>query len=397
MRYAARWASLASLLSLTALLSSSTAFAIAVKTGTEDVTLNVDANLQLRGEATWGGPPPTTTSGPAPSGHFNTDFFLRRASLSIRGTAYKYFWYYLKLESGKFGARGNYSVQSLLQDVVIGFVPVQEFYIEGGFLKTPLSRPALDSSWRNNSLEGVSDILLYPNTRAQRQMGVQIRGLFFDRLVLLRGGLYEGARTGVSGGNPVTSPPPPPVINPNGSPLYAGMARVNLVGFDNGYTYPGIHLDGTSRVSLGIGGQYQPRSGAVKTDGGGVNDYFVYAADGYADIALSGDKEAVVILDGYHFDYGDGASKTGNGLHGELGFRWWHIEPYVSFYWFNSVTKVNSFFRSAGGLTYFIKGNHAKIQAEYQSTIANGTLPNTPGHAATPWLHQVLLQVQLTL
>src|SRR5215831_11518894 len=262
-----------SFLSLAALLASSGAFAIPVPTGTPDFTLNIDPNLQLRLEGTWGGPPPTATANAAPSGHFNTDIFLRRASLAARGTAYEIFWYYIKLETGRFGARGNYTTASQLQDVVLGYVPFEDFYVEGGFLKTPLSRPAVDSSWRANSLEGVSDILLYPNTRAQRQMGVQIRGLFFDRWLLFRGGLYEGARTGVSGGNPTTGPFAPPYTNANGSPLYAGMARVNLVGYDNGYTYPGISLDGTSRVSLGIGGQYQPRSGAVKTDGGGINDY----------------------------------------------------------------------------------------------------------------------------
>jgi hypothetical protein len=380
---------------LVVLLASPSARAIEVQTRTPDFTLNVDANLQLRGEGAWAGPPPTATANAAPSGHFNTDFYLRRASLSVRGTAYKIFWYYLKLESGKFGARGNYSVQSLIQDLVIGFTPVMDFYIEGGFLKTPLSRPSVDSSWRTNSIEGVSDILLYPNTRAQRQDGVQVRGLLFDRWLLIRGGLYEGARAGESGGSPTSGPFAPPFTNPNGSPMYAGMARLNLVGYDEAYTYPALYLDGKTRISLGVGGQYQPRS-SVKPDGS-VNDYVAYAADFFADVALPADQEAVVILDGYRFDYGTGAQKTGNGLHGELGFRWGHIGPQVNFYWFNSETKVNSFFRSAGGLTYFIKGHRAKVMTEFESTIANGTLPNTPGHASTPWLHQLLIQVQLTI
>src|SRR5712692_9621756 len=152
MRHKTSWIHLSS---LAVLLVSSGALAIEVRTGTEDFTLNVDGNLQFRNENIYDGPPPTATSGPAPSGHVNTDFFLRRASVSARGTAYKIFWYYVKLETGRFGARGNYSNPSLLQDVVVGFVPVADVYIEGGFLKTPLSRPAIDSSWRNNSLEGI--------------------------------------------------------------------------------------------------------------------------------------------------------------------------------------------------------------------------------------------------
>src|SRR5713101_9979250 len=111
-------------LSSAILLAAPRGFAIEVQTGTEDFTLRIDSDLQVRAEGSFDGPAPTATSGPAPSGHFNTDIFLRRASLSARGTAYKYFTYYIKLETGRFGARGNYSTASQLQDVVLGFVPV---------------------------------------------------------------------------------------------------------------------------------------------------------------------------------------------------------------------------------------------------------------------------------
>lgn len=378
-----------SLLSLAFLLAPCAAFAIGVRTSTDDFTLNIDTNLQLRLEGTYGGPPPTATSGPAPSGHFNTDIFLRRASLSARGTAFKYFTYYVKLETGRFGARGNYTTASQLQDVVLGYVPFEDFNIEGGFLKTPLSRPAVDSSWRSNSLEGVSDILMYPNARAQRQNGLQVRGLLFDRRILVRGGFYEGARA--------SGTLTPPVVNPNGWPMVGGMVRLNLAGYETSYTYPAIHVDGKSYVSCGVGGHYQSHSGAVVKDDGTLSDYVALAADFYADIALPGDQEALLIVDGYRFDYGAGASRTGYGTHSEVGFRWGPIEPQANFYWFNSDTKVNSFLRLAGGLTYFIKGHHAKIMLEFQNTIANGTLPNQPDHPATPWLHQILLQGQLTL
>ena len=381
-------------LTLAVLLASSTALAIPVRTGIEDLTLNIGTNLQLRTEGTYGGPPPTATSGSAPSGHFNIDVFLRRASLSAGGTAFKRFTYYLKLESGRFGARGNYTTPSLIQDMYIGYKPGEDFHIEGGFLKTPLSRPAVDSSPQTNSLEGVSDILLYPNARAQRQDGLQVRGLLFDRRFLIRGGIYEGARTGVSGGNPTTPSFAQPYINPNGWPMVAGMVRLNLVGYETAYTYPALYLDGTTRVSFGVGGQYQSHSGAVGADGT-VSDYVALAADFYADIALPGDQEVVFILDGYRFDYGAGAGKTGYGAHNEVGFRVGPIEVQGNSYWFNSDTRVNSFLRIAGGLTFFIHKHNAKIMTEFQNTIANGTLPNTPGHAATPWLHQILLQGQL--
>src|SRR5438445_13239134 len=100
--------------SLAVFLVSSGVFAIEVRTGTEDFTLNVDGNLQFRNENTFDGPPPTATPGPAPSGHFNSDFFMRRTSLSARGTAYKYLCYYVKQETGRFAARGDDSAGKLL-------------------------------------------------------------------------------------------------------------------------------------------------------------------------------------------------------------------------------------------------------------------------------------------
>jgi hypothetical protein len=379
--------------SLAVLLVSSGALAIEVRTGTEDFTLNVDGNLQFRNENIYDGPPPTVTSGPAPSGHVNTDFFMRRASVSARGTAYKIFWYYVKLETGKFGARGNYSSPELLQDVVVGLVPVPDVYIEGGFLKTPLSRPAIDSSWRDNSLEGVSDILMYPDARSQRQTGVQLRALLLDKRILIRGGAYEGARatTAVSSSNPA---PATNSQNPDGVPLLAGMARLNLIGSDDGYTYPQIYIDGSSHLSVGVGGQFQPHSGSPQ-NATTVYDYSALAADAFVDMAVPGDMEALFIIDGYRFDWGPGQAKTGWGLHSEAGYRFGPIQPQANFYWFNSDTRKNSFLKVAGGLNYYIRGHHAKIQAEYESLIVNGVLPNTPGLPATPRQHQILFQAQV--
>jgi hypothetical protein len=389
MRTMTSWISFSS---LAVLLVSSRVLAIEVRTGTEDFTLNVDGNLQFRNENIYDGPPPTATSGPAPSGHVNTDFFMRRASVAARGTAYKYLWYYVKLETGRFGARGNYSNPSLLQDVVVGFVPVPDIYIEGGFLKTPLSRPALDSAPRDNSLEGVSDILMYPNTRAQRQTGVQLRALFFDKRILIRGGAYEGARAvATSSSNPA---PLTPSVNPDGVPLVAGMARYNLIGYDSGYTYPQIYVDGSSHLSFGVGGQYQPHSGRPQ-NATTVYDYSALAADVFLDMAVPGDMEGLFILDGYRFDWGPGQDKTGWGLHSEAGYRWGPIQPQANFYWFNSDTRKNSFLKIAGGLNYYVRGHNAKLQAEYASLIANGVLPNTPGFAATPRQHQILFQAQI--
>ena len=122
---------------------------------------------------------------------------------------------------------------------------------------------------------------MYPNARAQRQTGAQVRGLFLDRRILIRGGAYEGARasTTVSSSNPA---PAQPAVNPNGVPLVAGMARYNFIGVDSAYTFPQIYIDGSSHVSAGVGGQWQSHSGSQK-DATTFYDYSALSADVFVD------------------------------------------------------------------------------------------------------------------
>jgi hypothetical protein len=93
---------------------------------------------------------------------------------------------------------------------------------------------------------------------------------------------------------------------------------------------------------------------------------------------------------GYRFDYGPGNARTGYGLHGETGYRWGPVEPQGNVNWFNSDTKKNSYLKVAGGVNLFLYDHRVKIQMEFASSIANADL------RATPALHQIILQTQLT-
>jgi hypothetical protein len=367
-----------SVLTLAVLLASFAAPAIDVNTGTDDLTLNINPQAQPRFEADFDGPPMSAT----PSGHANFDFFIRRARLLVRGTAYKQFTFAILLNAARLGERGNYNVSIVLQDVHIGYVPVSDVNVEMGLLYMPLTHAALESATDASALEIPSDILLYNNARNLRETGVQLRALFLDRRLLVRGGLYEGARN--------TNPPTAPALNPQGAPLAAGMIRLNLAGDEPTYAYPAIYLDGKTRISIGVGGQYQPHSGGLRAGTRTYDHYTALASDLFADVALTPGTEAVLTLGVYRFDYGAGNARTGNGLHGEVGYRWNWIEPQGNFYWYNSDTKRNSFLKVAGGLNFFLQGHRAKIQAEFASVIANASLD------ATPASHQVVVQTQLT-
>src|SRR5262249_16960315 len=149
-----------------------------------------------------------------------------------------------------------------------------------------------------SSIEPAFSILFYNNSRGLHETGAQVRALLFDRRILVRGGFYAGLR-----GDPESLDPIARSVNPSGRPLVAGMLRLNLIGDETGYVYPGIYFDGKSRASIGIGGQFQTKgsntpvtSRALDPETGlrngptltAVNDYIALAADVFADIALPG-------------------------------------------------------------------------------------------------------------
>jgi hypothetical protein len=360
------------------LAASAGAGAVDLRTGSEDFTLQIEPLVQARAQADFDGPPDAA----APSGHANVDFFIRRARLLVRGTAYRHFEYGINVVALRIGERGNYNASPFLQDIRIAYVPAADVSFEIGLLLMPLSHAAVESAGFHSSVEGgVGAILLYNDARQLRETGIQIRALFLDRRILVRGGFYEGARN--------ANPPTQPALNPNGVPLTGGMIRFNLVGYEAAYAYPGLYLDGKTRVSIGIGGQYQPHSGGLRAGRTTYDDYKALAADFFADVAIGQEMEALLEIGGYRFDYGPGNARTGYGLHAETGYRWGRLEPQGTFHWFNSDTKQNSFLRVAGGLNLFLHGHHAKIQAELASSIANQNLQRTPA------LHQFVVQTQL--
>ncbi len=391
--------SFAALLPLAVFLASSAAFAIKVTTG-PDFDLNINFLLQARAQGDWDGVPPpaisTAPDGASPSGKFYTDFYVKRARFVGRGTAFKYFLFLITLDTPNFGVRGNYTTSStFIQDLVIGVEPTKDLFIEAGFLLVPLAHGTVSNPGAQSAIDapGTGLSRLFNNAaRASRETGVQIRTLLFDHRILFRGGIYEGARSSQGPPAPAAPPPTDPVINPNGVPLLAGMVRLNLIGDEITYPgYPGIYLDGKSRVSVGVGGQWQSKGavGGLVSGATAYPDYVVLAADAFIDLALAGDTEAVFGLNGYRFDYGSGNARTGFGASGEVGYRIGKIEPQVNVYWFNSDSKQNSSVRWAAGVNYFFKVHAAKIGAEFAGQIVNANLDTTPT------LHQIIVQGQL--
>lgn len=381
-------------------LSAVEAFAVEVKTGTEDIKLKLDVLLQARAIGSWDGDLPTATGGPSPAKTFDTDLMIRRARLITSGVAFKHFTYYIMLDTPNFGIRGNYTGSTYLQDLHIGYTPIKNVDFEVGFLYMPLSHLSLNSSSSTSAIEKSTAILFYNNARGLRENGAQVRALFFDNRLYLRGGVYEGlheTRIGTAG-CPTASTCPTPVINPHGRPEVAGHLRLNIIGEETGYAFPSIYLDGKTRVSVGVGAQWQGAASNVPvttinaaglpvTNPTGRHDYLALAADLFADLALPGNQEVTFQGDVYRFDWGPGSDKTGYGTTIEAAYRWGQISPQVNGYWFNSDSRQNSFLKVAGGVNYFIKGHQAKVGLEFWHILSATNLNN-------PALHQLVLQAQ---
>jgi hypothetical protein len=269
-----------------------------------------------------------------------------------------------------------------------------------GFLYMPLNHLALLSSSSTSSIEKGTAILFYNNSRGLRETGIHVRALILNDLLYIRGGVFEGLH-GRQGAGPTSTDAVTGPVNGNGRPLVAGMARVNLIGSESGYAFPNLYMDGKSRVSVGVGAQYQgkgsntpistvnPATGAKVTRLTAVNDYVALSADVFADLALSDDQEAMLEVNAVRFDWGTGSDKTGNGFAAEAGYRLGQLEPQVNGYWFNSDSRQNSFLKIAGGINYFIQKHQTKIGIEFIHIKSGVNLD------ASNAVHQVLLQSQI--
>jgi hypothetical protein len=170
------------------------------------------------------------------------------------------------------------------------------------------------------------------------------------------------------------------------------MVRYNLLGYESGYSFPSLYLDGKSRVSVGVGAQYQFKGSntPVRGTATGVNDYIALAADLFADIALPGDTEFAIEADIYRFDYGPGSDRTGYGSTLELGYRFGKIEPEINGHWFNSENHLNNYLRISGGFNYFLRAHQAKLSLEFWhvKTAVRGPLADADA------VHQLVFQAQ---
>src|SRR6266446_6941880 len=254
-------------LGFAALLVSGSASAIKVPTGSDDLNLNVNVLLQARYEGTFEG---------SAEKSLDSDFFLRRARLQASGTAYKALSFLIQFDNSNMGKRNASAFTTLngatnpafVQDLVIGWTPIEDFTIEGGLILTPTSRIlGYSASGGQVQIEAPIDLIFQPLDRGFRQNGVEVRGFLLAHRIHYRAGVWEGfhsaAAVAAVPANPATATPAvvaTPAVNPGGKPMIGAHARLNLIGDETGYAFNAMYLDGKARASIGGSVQYQPRA-----------------------------------------------------------------------------------------------------------------------------------------
>jgi hypothetical protein len=383
-------------LGLAALLVSFSASAVRVPTGTDDINLNVNAFLQARYEGTFEG---------SVDRSFDSDFFLRRARIQVSGTAYKTLSFLIQTDNSQMGKRGTPTSvggatnPAFVQDLVIGWTPIEDFTVEMGLLLTPTSRIlGYSASGGQVQIEAPIDLIFQNLDRGFRENGVEVRGFLLSRRIHYRAGVFEGfhsaAAVAAVPANPVTATPAvvgTPAINPGGKPMIGAHVRLNLIGDETGYAFNAMYLDGKPRASIGGSVQYQPHAACAQANNacsfesgsgatGSVNDYKFFGGDAFIDWPLPGDMEFSADGGIFRWDYGDAFNRTGTGYAGSLNFRVGVLGAYVSAYKYGSDSgNVHTVDRRkiAGGLAWFIKGQADKITVEL-----NNITPGAPGNPA---------------
>jgi hypothetical protein len=384
-------------LGLAALLVSSSASAIKVPTGSDDLNLNVNVLLQARYEGTFDA---------SVDRSFDSDFFLRRARLQASGTAYKSLSFLIQFDNSNMGKRASPTsvgtttpvgaatgaTPAFVQDLIVGWTPIEDITIEGGLILTPTLRTlGYSASGGQVQVEAPIDIIFQNLDRGFRMNGVEIRGFIPGHFVHFRAGVWEGFHsTPAAGTNPA--------INPGGKPMIGAHVRVNLIGDETGYAFNQMYLDGKARASIGLSVQYQPKAAcpaaltgcSIATGTGAtatLNDYKFFGGDAFINLPVPGNMEFAASASIVRWDYGDNAgasgagttgfARTGTGFTGEVDYRLGPAAVYGSFYKFGSDSgfpHTSDRRKFAAGIAWFIRGQADKITFEF-----NHITPGTPG------------------
>jgi len=291
----------------------------------------------------------------------STDIFVRRLRLLLGGYINKSISFTVETDQANFGKKGNFDVQFALINAFVSFALAKEAIIDVGFMPIPASRGAMNGALKLHTIDFHNPLLIYPGTRSNREVGIELRGAAFADRVQYRFGVFDGVQgasaAGVGNG-----------LNPPDIPRLAGMVRYNLFGSEPAYFIPNIYFSATPVVSIGAGWSYQYK-GTLGPGGTGTADLLAWSADAFAEWP-TGDDQGIIGNVAYHgYRAGDGSKNTGDGGYLEVGYRVGRIEPTlaVDIFKADDPSGAGDYLAFRGGLNYWIEKHGANLKAEFQN------------------------------
>ena len=266
------------------------------------------------------------------------DMFMRRARLMLWGNVTKDLAVFIDTDQANWGKGGLFNQPMVVQDAFFSYTVMPEFKIDAGLMLVPLSHHTLEGATSLHALDYHSDLIRFPAGHTFRDVGLQFRGLVAGDKVHYRVGIFNGVRQAAAPA-PADPAAPPPVVNPDGLPRFAGHLRANIVGVEPDFFLKGIYFSETPIVSVGVGADYQPAA-LLRPTAAGIErrSYFQGSVDVFAEIPLSPDNEVIVKANVFYASIG--ASTLGGpavnpitryqgaiGGYLEAGYRMGGIEP----------------------------------------------------------------------
>jgi hypothetical protein len=287
--------------------------------------------------------------------------FVRRARIILSGNVSERISFFAETDIPNWGKNGQWSGEMYLQDAYIDFLLVKDggfvnnLHLAAGMILLPFSHNGRQSAASLNTLDYHGALVQFPtgSTKVWRDNGLEARGLFWNKRLDLRLGVFNGLR-----GNAADTRP----ANAQDGPRFTGRVQYNFLDAEEAFFYGGNYL-GTKKV-LSVGGGLDSMTG-----------YRATTLDLFLDYPLRPDLG--LVFQANYFHYSPDASALGPGFEApngqafdlEAGLRYKAFEPVISFERFNPEnidSRPTDFAENLRcGLNWWIKGHTVNLKAEY--------------------------------
>jgi len=302
-----------------------------------------------------------TEKGAPDAASWDKDAFIRRARVIVAGAVSDRISFFAETDIPNWGKDGNWTGSLYIQDAYIDYLLVKDggfvnnLHLDAGMILLPFSHNDRQSAATLDTLDYHSSLIQFPtdSTKVWRDTGLEARGLFWDKHLDIRLGVFTGLRGNASDGSP---------LNPKDNPRFTGRVQYNFLDAEESFFYGGNYLGAKKILSIGAG---------LDTMAG----YRATTLDLFVDYPLRPVLGLVFQANYFHYSPEperlgpDFEAPNGQAFDLEAGLRYRNLEPVISYERFNPedpVLRPMDFAENLRfGLNWWVMGHTANLKAEY--------------------------------